>query len=81
MLPVLVAVHGLVKPSLPGAIEQFVASPQALMTIGREFSMGDPSLVRAAVFELLHRGRIQALELRTESLSFLTRFASVQTKS
>ncbi|MFM0005848.1 hypothetical protein PQR57_33235 [Paraburkholderia dipogonis] len=78
MLPVLLAARGLVKPSMLGAIERFVASPQSLMTIEREFSTGDPSLVRAAVFELLHRGRIQALELHTESLSFLTRFVAIQ---
>jgi hypothetical protein len=81
MLPVLVAARGLVKPSMLGAIERFVASPQSLMTIEREFSTGDPSLVRAAVFELLHRGRIQALELHTESLTFLTRFVAIQATS
>ncbi|ORC52899.1 hypothetical protein B2G74_00250 [Burkholderia sp. A27] len=81
MLPVLVAARGLVKPSLRGAIERFVVSSQSLMTIEREFSTGDPALIRAAVFELLHGGRIQALELHTESLSFLTRFVAVSAKS
>jgi hypothetical protein len=81
MLPVLVAARGFVKPSMLGAIERFVASPQSLMTIEREFSTGDPSLVRAAVFELLHRGRIQALELHTESLTLLTRFVAIQATS
>ncbi|MGF6789747.1 hypothetical protein [Paraburkholderia sp. 35.1] len=81
MLPVLVAARGLVKPSLPGAIERFVVSPQSLMAIEREFSTGDPALVRAAVFELLHGGRIRALELHTESLSFLTRFVAIQAMS
>ncbi|MDR7009395.1 hypothetical protein ACW9YV_16330 (plasmid) [Paraburkholderia strydomiana] len=81
MLPVLVAARGLVMPSLRGAIERFVVSSQSLMTIEREFSTGDPALIRAAVFELLHCGRIQALELHTESLSFLTRFVAVQAKS
>lgn len=81
MLPVLVAARGLVKPSMLGAIKRFVASPQSLMTIEREFSTGDPSLVRAAVFELLHRGRIQALDLHTESLTFLTRFVAIQAES
>ena len=81
ILPVMVAARGLVKPSLPGEIERYVASPQSLMAIEREFSTGDPSLVRAAVFELLHRGRIQALELHTESLSFMTRFVAILAKS
>ncbi|MBT2790105.1 hypothetical protein [Paraburkholderia strydomiana] len=78
MVPVIVAARGLVRPSLPAAIERFVASPQSLMAIEREFSTGDPSLVRAAVFELLHRGRIQAPELRAESLSYLTRFLAIE---
>ncbi|WNC95012.1 hypothetical protein RI103_34605 [Paraburkholderia sp. FT54] len=42
MLPVLVAARGLVKPSLPSAIERFVVSPQSLMTIEREFSLARP---------------------------------------
>lgn len=81
MLPVLIAARGHVKPSMLGAIERFLESPQSLMTIEREFSTGDPSIVRAAAFELLHRGRIQALELHTESLSFLTRFVTIQATS
>ncbi|MGF6934296.1 hypothetical protein OKW41_003435 [Paraburkholderia sp. UCT70] len=81
MLPVLVAARGLVKRSLSGAIERFLATPQSLMAIEREFSTGDPVLVRAAVFELLHRGRIQAPSLHTESLSFLTSFVASQAMS
>jgi hypothetical protein len=64
-VPVLGAARGLVKPSLAASIE-------------REFSKRDPVLVRAAVFELLHRGRIQALELHTERLSYMTRFIAVR---
>jgi hypothetical protein len=75
MLPGLVAARGFVKPS------RFLASPQSLMAIEREFSTGDPALVRAVVFELLHRGRIEALELHTESLSFLTRFVAIEALS
>src|SRR6185437_13047402 len=78
ILPVLVAARGLVRPSLADSIERFVASPQSLMAIEREFSTGDPALVRAAVFELLHRGRIQAQELHTESLSYMTRFNAIR---
>jgi hypothetical protein len=81
MLPVLVATRGLVKPSLLSAIERFVASPQPLMAVEREFSTGDSVLVRAAVFELLHRGRVQAPVLHTEPLSFLTSFVSIRAAS
>jgi hypothetical protein len=78
MLPLLVAARGLVTLN---AIERFVATPQPLLAVEREFSTGDPVLVRAAVFELLHLGRAQALELHTESLSLLTRFAAVRAAS
>ncbi|WP_027802907.1 hypothetical protein [Paraburkholderia dilworthii] len=81
MLPVLVAARGLVKPSLSGAIERFVVKPQPLMAIEREFSTGDPVLVRAAVFELLHRGCVQASSLHTESLSLHTSFVSSEAMS
>lgn len=77
MLPCLVATRGLVPASLLDAIERFVATPQPLLAIEREFSTGDPVLARAAVFSLLHGGRVQASELRTGALSLLTRFVAV----
>jgi hypothetical protein len=75
MLPCIVAIRGLLSPSLLNAIERFVARPQQLLTIEREFSTGDPILVRAAVFNLLHTGRACAPDLHTEALSLLTPFA------
>ncbi|WP_408260791.1 MULTISPECIES: hypothetical protein [Paraburkholderia] len=63
------------------AIERFLATPQSLLSIEREFSTGDAVLIRAAVFELLHLGRIRARELHTETLSLLTRFVAVQAES
>jgi hypothetical protein len=77
MLPCLVATRGLVPPSLSRAIERFVARPHRLLSIEREFSTGDPVLVRAAVFGLLHAGRVQAPELRAHELSLLTEFVAV----
>jgi hypothetical protein len=76
MLPCLTATRGLVPTSLLDAIERFVATAQPLLAIEREFSTDDPILPRAAVFALLHAGRIGAPELRTTSLSWLTRFAA-----
>ncbi|AKM45306.1 hypothetical protein NL30_36300 [Burkholderia contaminans] len=76
MLPCLVATRGLVPSALSHAIETFVTTPHALLEIERTFSTGDPMLVRAAVFGLLHAGRIDAADLRTEPLSLLTRFAA-----
>ncbi|PRF98019.1 hypothetical protein C6Q14_27160 [Burkholderia ambifaria] len=77
MLPCVVAARGLVSSPLLRAVETFVTIPHTLLEIEREFSIGDPMLVRAAVFGLLHAGRIDAPDLRTEPLSLLTRFASI----
>lgn len=77
MLPCLIATRGLVPPSLRSAIERFVSRPHRLLSIEREFTTGDPVLVRAAVFGLLHAGRVQAPELRTHELSLLTEFVAV----
>ncbi|WP_157660328.1 hypothetical protein [Burkholderia ubonensis] len=63
MLPCLIAARGLIVDSLLDDIMRFVAVPQPLLAIEREFSIGDSMLVRAAVFGLLHAGRIQAHRL------------------
>ncbi|WP_175914700.1 hypothetical protein [Burkholderia metallica] len=81
MLPCLIATRGLVPSSLSSAIERFIARPHRLLSIEREFTTGDPVLVRAAVFGLLHAGRVQALELRTHELSLLTEFVAVGEQS
>ncbi|MCY1231857.1 hypothetical protein D9M68_571850 [compost metagenome] len=81
MLPYLVANRALVAPTLPGEIERFIKVPQRLLAIEREFSTGDPVLVRSALFGLLHGGRANAQELRTQSLSLLTMFVAQEAKS
>ncbi|WP_434667283.1 hypothetical protein P5W99_38675 [Paraburkholderia sp. A3BS-1L] len=81
ILPCLIATRGLVPASLLNSIERFVATSQSLLDIEREFSTGDPIVVRAALFGLLHTGRVTAPELRTEPLSWLTRFAAVEARS
>lgn len=78
MLPYLVANRGLVPLTLPRAIARFVEQPQRLLTIEREFSTGDPVLVRAALFGLLHGGRVNAPELWTQPLSLLTSFVAAE---
>ncbi|MFJ1260003.1 hypothetical protein [Cupriavidus sp. CuC1] len=75
MLPIIVATRGLVTVSVLDAVERFVTSPKPLLAIEREFSKGDPVLVRAAIFRLLHTGRVQAEELRTDPLSWMTKFS------
>ncbi|WP_241021512.1 hypothetical protein [Burkholderia sp. Ac-20353] len=77
MLSSLITTRGLIPPSLSSAIERFVARPHRLLSIEREFTTGDPVLVRAAVFGLLHAGRVRAPELRTHELSLLTVFVAV----
>jgi hypothetical protein len=74
MLPSLVATRGLISASLLKGIERFANKPQQLGTIEREFSTGDPTVVRAATFRLLHEGRLSAPDLRAESLSLITPF-------
>ena len=81
MLPCLVANRDLVPPTLPQAIARFVNQPQRLLAIEREFSTGDPVLVRTAVFALLHDGRVSAPELQTQPLSLLTSFAALKAQS
>ena len=81
MLPCIVVTRGLVSASLLDAVERFVASPQSLLAIEREFAEGDPILARAAVFGLLYTGRVSAPELRTDTLSWMTRFAFQESQS
>ncbi|WP_176322013.1 hypothetical protein [Burkholderia vietnamiensis] len=52
--------------------------PHTLLEIERELSVGDPALVRAAVFALVYAGHVDAVDLRTEPLSLLTRFVATE---
>jgi hypothetical protein len=76
MLPSIVATRGLIPASLLRGVERFAKRPQQLMTIEREFSTGDPTIVRAATFRLLHAGRLTASNLHAEALSLLTPFVA-----
>jgi hypothetical protein len=81
MLPCIVANWSLVSSSLQRAIECFLAQPRKLLEIEREFSSGDPVLVRTAVFGMLHAGRLSAPDLHTQALSLLTSFIAAETKT
>jgi hypothetical protein len=59
-------------PSLQQSILKFEAEPMQLSRIEQELYTGDPTPVRAAVFYLLHAGKLQAPQLHVEELSFLT---------
>jgi hypothetical protein len=67
MLPSTVATPDSVSPPPLCAIELFVVSQQPLLAIDREFSTRDTILLRAAVFGLLHVGRVHALDLETDA--------------
>jgi len=66
-------------PSLQQSILKFVTEPMQLSRIEQEFATGDPTPVRAAVFCLLHAGKLQAPCLHVEELSFLTSIHPVRT--
>ncbi|WP_321920601.1 hypothetical protein [Paraburkholderia tropica] len=74
MLPYIVANRDLISAALSRAIERFLAHPHRLLEVEREFATGDPVLVRAALFGLLHAGKVIAPDLRTQPLSLLTTF-------
>jgi hypothetical protein len=75
MLPCMIACRTSLTDALQKAVVHFVTEPMPLSRIERELGLGDPTLLRAAVFALLHRGRLQAPKLVTEPLSYLTVFA------
>ncbi|MGF6737249.1 hypothetical protein [Paraburkholderia atlantica] len=81
ILPYLVANRGLVPTTLSPAIMQFVNEPRRLLDVEREFSSSDPVIVRAALFSLLHTGRVSASSLQTQPLSLLTSFAALEATS
>lgn len=74
MLPLVVANRRFISGALRETIIRFVTGPTQLSTIEREYSIGDPILVRATVFTLLHAGLLRAPILRTEALSPMTVF-------
>jgi hypothetical protein len=72
MLPVITATRSLVPNRLTNSILNLVRGPVALSRVEHELAVGDPSLVRGAVFDLIRRGLVQAPTLWTELLSMHT---------
>lgn len=64
--------------ALEDSIVRFVNEPLQLSRIEREFAMGDPSVVRAALFSALLVGRVHSADLRTHPLSTLTIFSTTK---
>jgi hypothetical protein len=78
MLPAITSCRQQMTQSFQQSILKFIEEPTQLSRIEREFGTGEPTLVRAAVFNLLHGGKLQAPQLHTEPLSFLTCFQAVR---
>lgn len=74
MLPVIISSLQLSGPSLQQAVLKFISTSVSLGRIEQELAVGDPSLVRAALFDLLRKGMLQAPRLISEPLSFSTCF-------
>ncbi len=72
MLPVIHAARSAISKSTMKSVSHLVREPTPLAAIERQFSNGDPSVVRATVFELLRTGQLSAPALRTEPLSVHT---------
>lgn len=69
MLPVINATRTLLPKGLAKAVLSFVNEPISLARIEHQFSIGDPSLVRGVIFELLRTGGLCAPALHTQPLS------------
>jgi hypothetical protein len=81
ILSVITSCRGLVPDTLLKTIQRLVAEPMQLSHIERGLVTSEPTIVRGAIFMLLHRGQLRAPQLRTEPLSFLTRFEPVEDES
>ena len=81
MLPCLVANRRLLARSLSESIVRVLSQPKRLADIERQFSTGDPVLVRASLFNLLREGRVSAPEFHSQPLSLHTTFVSAEATS
>ena len=66
------AARTLLPKGLAHSMLRFVSTPSALSLIEHQFSMGDPPLVRGAIFELLRTGQLHAPSLHNQPLSLHT---------
>lgn len=72
LIPVINATRGLAPKALVKSVLSLVCRPLALAVIESELSIGDPAVVRGAVFELLRSGQLMAPSLHTQPLSLHT---------
>jgi hypothetical protein len=72
MIPVINATRGLAPKTLIKSVLSLVRRPLALSYVEHELSVGDPAIVRGAIFELLRTGRLMAPSLHSQPLSLHT---------
>jgi hypothetical protein len=72
LIPVINATRGLAPKTLVKSVLSLVHKPLALSLIEHELSVGDPAIVRGAIFELLRTGQLVAPSLHTQPLSMRT---------
>ena len=72
MIPVITATRGLAPIGLSKSLLALVNRPLALSFIEHQMSVGDPCVVRGAIFDLLRTGHLQAPGLHTHPLSLHT---------
>ena len=72
MIPVITATRGLTPRGLTKSLLALVDRPLALSFIEHEMSVGDPSVVRSTIFDLLRTGHLRAPILHTHPLSLHT---------
>lgn len=72
MIPVINATRGLAPKALIKSVLSLVRRPLALSYVEHELSVGDPAIVRGAIFELLRTGRLMAPTLHSQPLSLHT---------
>lgn len=78
ILPVITATHALIPKHLSQSVLGAVQAPTPLSKLEHELAVGDPALVRGAVFELLRKGRLRAPTLHAQPLSMYTMVEPVQ---
>lgn len=72
MLPVINSARGSITKAAMKSVGRFVREPMPLAVIERQFSNGDPSVIRATLFEMLRIGQLTAPALHTQLLSLHT---------
>jgi hypothetical protein len=77
MLPTIISTRAWLPNALALSIHAYVREPIALSRLDREFAMGDPPVVRGAVFELLRCGHLYAPSLHNQPLTPHTLFEPV----